>query len=294
MEMQSKAAAEPHRKISYYPGCSLTSTAKEMEDSFMEMADMFALDVVPLDDWNCCGSSPAHSTNSGYALLLAARNLLLAEEQGVSDLMVMCPSCFVRLREAERALQEDEGKNRQVEETLGKRYQGTVRLRFFLEVLNDIGLQRVKEAVKKPLTGLHGAIYYGCLLTRPEWVTGFDVGPYERFLQDVVRTLGAEPVRWGYDRQCCGAHLAVTKSSMADQMVDRIRDNARRAGANCLVAFCPLCQVNLELRGDGVEPLPVFYISELVGLAARMPRCRQWLNKHLVDPKPLLESLNIL
>lgn len=282
------------RRIAYYPGCSLTSSAREMEDSFMEMAKMFSLEVVAIEDWNCCGSSPAHSTNHGYALLLAGRNLLLAEEQGIQELMVMCPSCFVRLKEAERKLVEDEDKNRLLESVLGRRYKGGVRLRFFLEVLNDLKLGEFQSKIRTPLTGLKGAIYYGCLLTRPEWITGFDVGPYEEFLEGVVRALGAEAVHWGYPRQCCGAHLAVTKADFADRMVDRIRDYARRAGANCLVTFCPLCQVNLELRGTAVEPLPVFYISELIGLAAALPSCRNWLKRHLIDPQPLLRSLGAL
>jgi heterodisulfide reductase subunit B len=297
MVERNKGTGGAGKRISFYPGCSLTSSAREFSESFLEMARMFELEVVPLEDWNCCGSSPAHSTHHGYALLLAARNLLLAEQQGVDELMVMCPSCFVRLRvrlrEAERALRSDEGKNRQVEQVLGKRYGGRVRLRFFLEVLNDLKLPHLEEKVKQSLDGLRGAMYYGCLLTRPEWITGFDVGPYERFLEGVLRSLGAEPVHWGYGRQCCGAHLAVTKAEMVDRMVDRIRDHARRAGANCLVAFCPLCQVNLELRGKEVEPLPVFYIPELIGLAAKLPKCKSWLRKHLVDPNPLLTQLKV-
>jgi heterodisulfide reductase subunit B len=80
---------------------------------------------------------------------------------------------------------------------------------------------------------------------------------------------------------------------MVDQMVDRIRDHALRAKANCMVVFCPLCQVNLELRGRDSEPLPVFYIPELIGIAAKLPHCKSWLKKHLVDPNPLLSSLNL-
>ena len=153
--------------------------------------------------------------------------------------------------------------------------------------------QALKERVKRPLTGLKGALYYGCLLTRPEWITGFDVGPYEEFLETTFRALGAEPVHWGYARQCCGAHLAVTKPSLVDGMVDRIREHARRAGANCLVVFCPLCQVNLELRGKE-EPLPVLYITELMGLTAGLPHVNEWLARHLIDPRPLLTSLKII
>jgi len=264
-----------------------------MRESFEEVARLFSLEMEPLEDWNCCGSSPAHSTNHGYALLLAARNLLLAEQQGVGELMVMCPSCFVRLREAERAIVGDQDKGRQVQEAFGRRYEGGVRLRFFLETMDSLGAEELRGRVSRPLEGIKGALYYGCLLSRPEWITGFDVGPYEASLERLVGSLGAEPIRWGYGRQCCGAHLAVTKPALVDGLVDRIRDNARRAGANCLVVFCPMCQVNLELRGNNQEAMPVFYISELIGLAAQLPHAKGWLRRHLVDPRPMVSQLGI-
>lgn len=280
--------------IRYYPGCSLASSAREMGESFEDVARELSLAMIPMEDWSCCGSSPAHSTHPAWALLLAARNLILAEGQGAGELMVMCPSCFVRLREADRQIREDEKKAREVERVFGRPYKGGVRLRFFLEVMGELGLDAVRSRVKRPMQGLKGALYYGCLLSRPEWITGFDVGPYEAFLEDLFRALGAEPVHWGYARQCCGAHLAVSKPKAVDRLVDRIREHARRGGANCLVVFCPLCQVNLELRGTEVEPLPVLYISEVMGLALQSPHAKRWLNRHLVDPLPLLSSLGLL
>lgn len=279
--------------IRYYPGCSLESSAREMGDSFMELARMLGLEMVPLEDWSCCGSSPAHSTHPHWALLLGARNLILAEEQGAEELMVMCPSCFVRLKQAEREILENEDKAREVEKALGKRYQGKVRLRFFLEVLEKIGLEGLEKLVKKPLRGLKVALYYGCLLSRPEWITGFDVAPYERFLEDLVRVVGAEPVAWPYSKQCCGASLAVTKPDTSDRLVDRIRDYALRAGAQCLVVFCSLCQMNLELRGKKSSQVPVLYMTELLGIAAGSPRAPEWLSKHLIDPKPMLRALDV-
>jgi len=292
--MAATADGSKAGRIRYYPGCSLASSAREMGESFEEVAKGFSLAMEALEDWSCCGSSPAHSTHPRWALLLAARNLLLAEEQGGGDLMVMCPSCFVRLKEADRQIREDREKAREVERAFGRGYRGGVRLRFFLEVMGELGLDAVRSRVKRPLEGLRGALYYGCLLSRPQWITGFDVGPYETFLEELFRTLGAEPAHWGYARQCCGAHLAVSKPKTVDRLVDRIRDHARRAGANCLVVFCPLCQVNLELRGTDVEPLPVLYISEVMGLAFESAEVKGWLGRHLVDPLPLLSSLGLI
>jgi len=277
--------------IRYYPGCSLESSARELGESFMEVAQILGLEMLPLEDWSCCGSTPAHSTHPRWAFLLAARNLILAEEQGAEELMVMCPSCYVRLRQAEREILEHQEKAREVEQAFGRPYRGKVRLRFFLEVLQRIGRDGLRAMVKRPLTGLKAALYYGCLLSRPEWITGFDVAPYERFLEDLVRTMGAEVVPWPYAKQCCGASLAVTKPETSDRLVDRIRDYATRAKANCLVVFCSLCQMNLEMRGKDSPSLPVLYITELLALAAGSPKAEQWLGKHLVDPRPVLRSL---
>jgi heterodisulfide reductase subunit B len=281
-------------KVGYYPGCSLHSSAQEMGESFWDLMRPLGVEAIELEDWNCCGSSPAHSTHHGWALNLAMRNLLLAEEQSLKELLVMCPSCFVRLREAARQVQSDPEKGEQVSKALGRPYGGSVRLKFFLEMLRDVGTEQMRSLLKKPLKGIKGALYYGCLLSRPEWITGFDVGPYESFLENLFRTLGGEVAHWGYGRQCCGAHLGITKPGLVSSLVDRIREHARRAGANCIVVFCPLCQVNLEMRGRKEPALPVLYITELLGLAAELPRTTRWLGRHLVDPRPVLREARLL
>lgn len=285
---------QEHNRIYYYPGCSLMSSARELGDSLFQMSKISGNWLAELQDWNCCGASPAHSVNQDYALLLAGRNLVLAERQGIDTLHVICPSCFVRLRTAAKTLENEPDKNELMESVLGKKYHGTVKLKFFLEMMTEDQLEKFKSSVVNPLKGLKGVLYFGCLLTRPEWLTGFDVRPYEENLNELVRTLGVETINWGYAKQCCGSHLAVTKPDTVDNMVDRIRDQARRVGANCMIVFCPLCQVNLELRGKNVSPLPVFYASELIGMAAKLPGHREWLNKHLIDPNPLLSSLKLI
>jgi len=299
MEEISKVSEYPdgnkeHSRIYYYPGCSLMSSAKELGESLFAIAKLVGSWVEELKDWNCCGSSPAHSVNQDYALLLAGRNLLLAERQGIDELYVTCPSCYVRLRTAENTLRHTPVKNDILEEAIGRRYDGTVRLKFFLEVLTDSRRELFKDAVVNPLKGLKPVLYFGCLLTRPEWITGFDVLPYEAELRSFVDSLGVETKRWGYAKQCCGAHLAVTKPDLADSQVDKIRDQAKRSGANCIISFCPLCQVNLELRGSKETCLPVFYISELIGLACKLKNAHSWLKKHLVDTIPLLEKNKLL
>jgi len=281
-------------RVYYYPGCSLMSSARELGESLFQMARLVGSWVEELKDWNCCGASPAHSVNQDYATLLAGRNLILAEKQGIEELYVTCPSCYVRLRTAENALRHQPEKNDILEEVLGKKYNGSVRLRFFLEVAIDSRAKIFKDHIVKPLKGLKPVLYFGCLLTRPEWITGFDVLPYEAQLRAFVEALGVETKQWGYAKHCCGAHLAVTKPELSDMQVNKIRTHAKRSGANCIISFCPLCQVNLELRGSKDTEIPVFYISELIGVACRLPNWKSWLKKHLVNPLPLLEKNDLV
>jgi heterodisulfide reductase subunit B len=145
--------------------------------------------------------------------------------------------------------------------------------------------------VKIPFQGLKAALYYGCLLSRPEWITGFDVTRHERFLEGLMRALGISPVRWPLDRQCCGATLAITRPEISDRLVDRIRGQAERAGAQCLAVFCSLCQMNLEMRGTTTPRMPVVYVTELLGAAMGSPSLGKWMARHLVDPVAILGRL---
>jgi heterodisulfide reductase subunit B len=200
----------------------------------------------------------------------------------------------VRLWDARRAVLEDTSKNRMVEKTLGRSLRGNSEPQFFIEAFEEMGTEALREKVAKPLSGLKVALYYGCLLSRQSWITGFDVTPRRTFLEDLTRVTGAELVHWSYERQCCGAGLAVTKPPMADSMVAAIHGQAIRAGAHCLVAFCPLCHMNLELRGGSLPRMPVLYFTELVALAIPLPDVKGWLRKHLVDPMPALSSLGLM
>lgn len=274
----------------YYPGCSLESSAREMGESFEELMQALGIRMEPLEDWSCCGSSPAHAINPRSAYLLAARNLILAEEQGVEELVVMCPSCFVRLSKGAREILQDERKARDVNKVLGADYKGRARPKFFLEVLDSLGLDRITRLFKHHLRGLRVAPYYGCLLSRPEWLTGFDVARHERFIERLITALGAQPVRWPYAKQCCGASLAITSRNISDRLVDKIRSEAVRCGAECLVAFCSLCQMNLEMRGKNSPHIPVLYITELLAAALGSSNVSKWFSRHLVDPVGLFRA----
>lgn len=280
-------------RYAYYPGCSLESTAREYDLSARAACGALGMEFTELADWSCCGATSAHSINHLLALALPARNLALAGEAGL-DLAVPCSACYSRLKNADYVLRRDEAERRRVEEAVRVGYNNPVNVYSLLEaVVRGAGLETVAGKVSRPLSGLKLACYYGCLLLRPPEVTGFD-DPDEPVLLDLLmEALGAEAVRWFYKTDCCGASLSLSESGAAGGLVNIILQTAGEAGANALVTACPLCQNNLEMRRPEHAGMPVFYFTELMGLAFGLPQSNTWFQKHLVDPKPLLNSLGL-
>jgi heterodisulfide reductase subunit B len=282
-------------KVSYYPGCSLEGTALDYAASIAAVAAMLDLDLAEIEDWNCCGASAAHSIDSHLALALPARNLVRAESAGL-DVVVPCALCFNRLKAADKALKGPEGT------ALGLPYKGEIKIWDLLDYLSqEPVLAGLAPQVVKPLTGLKAVAYYGCLVARPPAVTGKadyeNPGNMERLLQ----VLGAEPLDWSYKTDCCGAGLAVARPDLIDTLVARLYDRALQAGAECLVVSCQMCQANLDLSQERIAKklgrdyyLPVLYFTELMGLALGHPEVQQWLARHLVDPRPLLEKKGLI
>jgi heterodisulfide reductase subunit B len=282
-------------KVSYYPGCSLEGTALDYAASIAAVAAMLDLDLAEIEDWNCCGASAAHSIDSHLALALPARNLVRAESAGL-DVVVPCALCFNRLKAADKALKGPEGT------ALGLPYKGEIKIWDLLDYLSqEPVLAGLAPQVVKPLTGLKAVAYYGCLVARPPAVTDKadceNPGNMERLLQ----VLGAEPLDWSYKTDCCGAGLAVARPDLIDTLVARLYDRALQAGAECLVVSCQMCQANLDLSQERIAKklgrdyyLPVLYFTELMGLALGHPEVQQWLARHLVDPRPLLEKKGLI
>jgi heterodisulfide reductase subunit B len=273
-------------KVTYYPGCSLEGTAQDYAASIAGAASLAGLELSELDDWNCCGASAAHSIDRALALALPARNLALAAAAGL-DVVVPCALCFNRLKAAEKALGIPRG------EADGFRIWDL--LDYFTQ---DAVLRALAEKVNRPLADLKAVGYYGCLAARPPAVT--DQRDYEnpRNLERLLEALGAAPRDWSYKTDCCGAGLAVPRPDLIDTLAGRLYERALQAGAECFVVSCQMCQANLDLSQERISRktgknyyLPVFYFTELIGLALGHPDAKKWLRRHLVDPFPLLEKM---
>lgn len=275
----------------YYPGCSLESTACEYDASVRAVFRALDIELHELEEWNCCGASSAHSVNPILALALPARNLALAQPLGY-DLVMPCAACFNRHKSVDYEMRHDPKRREELEDIIGFSYEGKIAVRPLLEVLTvGVGFDRIRQRVTHPLTGLKVVGYYGCLLVRPPEVTQFENPENPRLMNQLLESLGADAVEWSYATECCGGGLSLTKSNVAARLVNRLAERAREAGAAAIVTSCPLCQINLEMRQGKERRMPIFYFTELMGLAFGLAEAESWWSKHLIDPKPLLAEI---
>jgi heterodisulfide reductase subunit B len=278
-------------KVSYYPGCSLEGTALDYAASIAAVAPLLDLDLAEIEDWSCCGASAAHSIDHHLALALPARNLALAEAAGL-DVVVPCALCFNRLKAAHQALDGRGPKG----DKMAASSQGGVKIWDLLDYFTQEDLlSQLAQKVVKPLTGLKAVAYYGCLVARPPAVTGKADYENPQNMEKLLGVLGAEPLDWSFQTDCCGAGLAVARPDLIDTLVERLYDRALKAGAECVVVSCQMCQANLDLSQERIAKkvgkeyyLPILYFTELMGLALGHPEAPKWLARHLVDPRPLL------
>ncbi|MDD3719328.1 MAG: CoB--CoM heterodisulfide reductase iron-sulfur subunit B family protein [Actinomycetota bacterium] len=283
------------KTYSYYPGCSQLSSAEEYGVSALEVADALGIRLETLPDWNCCGASSAHMTNHLLAVSLPGRNLARARERG-GDLVVVCAACYHNLKKAQTEILEDEKLARRVEAVVGAdpRFRG--RIVHLLDVIaEEVGLEDLVEKVTRPLEGLKPVSYYGCLMVRPRGMITSDDPDNPRLMDDLMTALGAEVKNWSYKTDCCGGSLSLTRTDVVVKLVNRLFEAAEEAGGNCIVVACPMCLANLEMRQrEGrlsfklEHDLPVFFFTEMLGLALGLPGAEEWFTRHLIDPLPLL------
>ena len=281
-------------EVSYYPGCSLHGTAREFDDSIRGVSKLLDIQLHELDDWTCCGASSAHCTDEELAIGLAARNLAIAEKSN-RPLLVPCVACYSRLKAVEREVREH---NKKVHFP----YRGNISIQYGLDLFCDEAiLEEMKKKRLKSLSGLKVACYYGCLTVRPPKVTGVREYENPQHMDRLMKCLGADPVPWSYKTDCCGASLVLTRTDIVRKLTERLLSMAMEADVDCLVTGCPMCQANLDTRQEELEKetgkkyhLPIFYFTELMGLALGHPDAKKWLTRHLTDPIRMLNGKGLL
>ena len=288
------------KTYSFFPGCSQLSSAEEYGVSAVEVAEALDIRLEPLQDWSCCGASSAHMTNHVLSVALPGRDLALAKQEG-RDLTAVCANCYNNLRSAQEEILSDEEMAKKVEDIIGMdpRFDGKI-LPLLDIIMDEVGIKEIKERVIRPLEGLRPVSYYGCLMSRPRGMMDSDNPDNPQFMDELLNALGAEARPWSYKTDCCGGSLSLTQTGIVVELVNRLFDAAEEAGANCIVTACPMCLANLEmrqregkLRFNIEHHVPVFFITELLGLALGLEGTEEWFGKHLIDPQPLLAKAGL-
>lgn len=283
----------------YYPGCSLESAHSSYNDSVKKVFGHLDCNLHELEDWNCCGATAYMSVKEIVGFAISARNLALAEKHK-RDVIAPCSSCFTILAKTHRYMKELPELQERVNECLkegGLSYNLGVNVRHPLDVLiNDIGLEKIKEKAKFSLEGLKIANYYGCQIVRPE--KGFDDREEPMTMDDLFSAVGAQNVYYPMKVKCCGGMLMTTYEDVALKLSKEIIECAINNGANCIVTTCPLCQMNLEAYQDEINKafntnyrMPILFFTQVLGLAFGFSDAELGINKNLTDTIKLSGAL---
>jgi heterodisulfide reductase subunit B len=281
---------DPATDISYFPGCSLATTARENNLSLIALCRTIGVNLIELEDWNCCGTSSAHSIDSEIAHDLASRNISLAPPG--RPLLIACPGCLLRLREAQFHLLNNEDVRFKYEKKWGRPFDPDLKILHFFDILSDLDLKDFVKNTAQLLTGLKFVPYYGCMLAHPPSLR--HEKNYHGLMEKILYNLGAEPLHWSCASRCCGTFLSVARPDIVTPMVDKIVRNARDVGAECIITACAMCHLNLEVRCSLKQVLPILHFSEVISLALGLGDYKDWFSRHLVDPRPLLKSKGLI
>jgi heterodisulfide reductase subunit B len=306
------------RRYLYYPGCSLKGTGRAYETSLLAVFRALGVELLELDDWNCCGATAYMSVDEVKAFALSGRNLALAERQGLLDeargvqvdLIAPCSACYLVLNKTQAYMSYYPKIGQRVSQALqaaGLHYKGSLRIRHPLDVLvNDVGLDEIALKVKTPLKGLKVAPYYGCQIVRP--FATFDDRHNPVTMDRLLGAVGAEVVDYPLKTSCCGGSLTGNLPKVGVPLVHALLDEARKRGADVVATVCPLCQFNLDAfqerdsgrrTNDHFAPaashqLPVVYFTQLLGLALGIPARELGLQANIVPAEPVLAKRGVL
>ncbi len=283
-------------RIALYPGCSFEGTASSFETSLTAVFEKLGIEYDTLKDWNCCGATSAHALDHKLYLSLNLRNLALAQKQGYDEIFAPCAACYHRLASAHLEISKDPHLADMLKSYTGLEYRGSVQVRNILDLLTTkVGLERIKAAVKAPLSGMRIACYYGCLNTRIPRADCFDDREYPMSMDRIVTALGGEVIDWSYKTECCGASLFVTVPAASAKLCGKILKDAEARDVNCIAVACPMCQNNLDAKQDEVRAefgisrvIPIVFITQLMGLAYGIDESRLQLASSIgpFDLKP--------
>lgn len=285
---------------SYFPGCSLTGSAGEYDASFRLTSEALGIRLDEINDWNCCGASPApHHLSGNLGVLLPARNLHIAGENHEA-MVAPCAGCYNRMKNAQHELKGSEELREQATRVLEEP------LRYDIEILNlvelfarEVSPEALAERAQGRLAGLNLATYYGCLLTRPAKIMNFDNHRNPVSMKPLLKATGAEASHFPFKSECCGSYMGLAKKEIVLRASRRVIEVAAGMGFDAIVTACPLCHQNLDLRQGQINKafgtsldMPVLYYSQVLGLALGLESDDLGIDAHAISARKLLAKIS--
>jgi len=263
-------------KVAYYPGCTLKTSAKNLNDSAIAAMARLDVEMEELPRWNCCGAVYSLADDDLLHLVAPVRDLVRVVDMGYDKVITVCSMCYNTLARANKIMREDEEKRYTINSFMEEEsdYTGQVEVVHLLTFLRDqIGWDKLKGAVTNPLKDLKVSPYYGCTLTRPKEVA-IDSADNPKILHEFLEALGAQIINNPAGIECCGSYQILANPEAAYRNISKIITGATSRGAEALVSSCPLCEYSLGKRqkqaveqfGDG-NTIPTFYFTQLLAIA---------------------------
>jgi heterodisulfide reductase subunit B len=287
-------------KYLIFLGCAVPYRVSAFEISSRKVFQKLGIELVEMPEFNCCGL-PLDPVSHEMMLILAARNLALAEQQGL-NIITLCPGCAGTLKKVSKTLKDDKALREQINSHLketGLEFKGTVVAKHFMQVLmEDVGLDKIKSAVVRPLTMLKVAEHVGCHLLRPKEYIGFDDPEDPQTLKTLIEATGATCLDYIDETECCGAPSVGVSDKIALQLARDKLGHVKMVDAQALITICPFChimfdtnEVRIERMFNEAYGIPVLHYPQLLGLAMGMTPEELAFNELRVDTSKILKQV---
>lgn len=290
----------PELKYLLFLGCVIPYRIASYEISARKVLDKLGVELVEMPEFNCCGL-PLDPVSHDLMLTLAARNLCLAEQENL-NIMTLCPGCVGTLRKVNRMLKEDKRMRGEVNEYLkeiGMEFKGTIAVKHIIQALaEDVGFEKIKETVQRPLNQLKVAEHNGCHVLRPTKYIGFDDPENPTILKNLIELTGAKCLDYMDETECCGAPIIGVNDKIPLQLAREKLGHIRAVGAQAMITVCPFCHMMFDLNQPKIERafnetfgIPVLHYTQLLGLAMSIASEELAIKDLRVDASKLVNLL---
>jgi len=298
--MPEQTEQKPPPKYLLFLGCVIPYRISSYEISARKVAAKLGIEIVEMPEYNCCGL-PLDPVSHEIMLTLAARNLCIAEQKGL-NIMTLCPGCAGTLRKVNKTLKEDKKMREEVNRFLkeiGMEFKGTIEVKHLMQVLaEDVGFERIKNAVQKPLTQLQVAEHNGCHVLRPVKYIGFDDPENPTILKRLIEVTGAKCLDYMDETECCGAPIIGVNDQIPLQLAREKLDHIKAVGVQALITVCPFCHMMFDINQPRIERtfnetfgIPVLHYPQLLGLAMGFTPDELALKELRVDTSKIVSAL---